>query len=387
MPKKLLIDAMTLLSPFTGIARYTYEISKRIKDCKEYDLYFNYMYPSKKLKQNQQDQIKSKKMRDFIISNRFLKKYSRTIINSTNLLFPKNYDIYWQPNIIPNPNIKAKKVIATVHDFSFLVHPESHPKERIEYFKKTFFKEVSKCDHIITGSNYTKKEIMKHLDFQEKDITVIYHGVDHELYKIYQRNELQGIKEKFDLPNHFLLFVGSIEPRKNMITLLKAFNSLDKTTQKNYPLILAGSKGWKNEEIIKEIQKSKYIRYLGYVEDQELAHIYNLATLFIYPSLYEGFGLPPIEAFACGTPTIVSNTTSMPEICVDASLYINPTDILDIKEKIKFLIEDKNLQNALVKKALKRAKDFTWEKASNKHMQIFEQQQGITNGNNHTNTK
>jgi len=374
MHKKLIIDAMTLLSPFTGIARYTYEISKRIKNSTEYDLYFNYMYPSKELKQNQQNQNKSKKIRDFIISNRFLKKYSRKIINSINLLFPKTYDIYWQPNIIPNPNIKSKKVIATVHDFSFLVYPESHPKERIEYFKKNFFKEVSKCSHIITGSNYTKKEIIENLQFQEDDITVIHHGVDHNLYKVYQADKLQNTKEKFDLPNDFLLFVGSIEPRKNMITLLKAFNSLDKTTQKNYPLILVGFKGWENKEIIKEIEKSKYIRYLGYVKDIELPHIYNLATIFIYPSLYEGFGLPPLEAFACGTPVIVSDTTSMPEVCIDAALYINPTDKEDIKEKIEILVEDKNLQKDLVKKALKRAKDFTWEKAFNKHMEIFNNQ-------------
>lgn len=371
MPKKLLIDATTLLSQFTGIARYTYENSKRIKTTKKYDLLFNYLYPSKELKNNKNTPSKDKKARNFLISNKYLKKYSRKIINSINLFIPRIYDIYWQPNIIPNPNIRAKKVIATVHDFSFLVHPESHPKERIKYIKKNFYKEVSKCDHIITGSSYTKQEIIKYLNFQEKDVTVIYHGVDHERYKQYSKRELQVTKKKFNLPKTFLLFVGSIEPRKNLITLLKAFNQLEISIQKNYPLILVGAKGWNNQEILDEINKSKYIRYLGYIEDEELPHIYNLATIFIYPSLYEGFGLPPLEASACGTPSIVSNTTSMPEVCLKTVLYINPTNPIDIKDKIQLLIENKILQKELSLKAIKRAKEFTWDKAAHKHMEVF----------------
>lgn len=372
MKPKLIVDAKVLLSPFTGIARYTYEISKRIKDSKDYDLYFNYMCPSKELKQNQQKQNKNKKIRDFIITNRFLRKHSRKVIDSINLFFPKTYDIYWQPNIIPNPHIKAKKVVATIHDFSFLIYPESHPKERIHFFKKNFFKEVAKSSHIITGSNFTKQEIVKYLDFDPNNITVIYHGVDHNLYKIYPKVELEKTKVKFALPAKFLLFVGSIEPRKNLISLLKAYNLLDSLIQDSYPLVLVGAKGWKNDDIMQEIDKSKQIRYLGYVEDKELPHLYNLATIFIYPSLYEGFGLPPLEAFACGTPSIVSNTTSMPEVCKDAALYLDPNNIYDIKDKIQILINDINLQKKLIDKALLRAKEFTWENSAKQHIKLFD---------------
>ncbi len=369
--KSLTIDAVSLLSHFTGIARYTYEISKYIKKTERYDLYFNYTYPSRELKNNRTTKNLTG-FKYFLKSNRYIRRYGKKTISLINTLFPKRYDLYWQPNIIPNPYIKAAKIVATVHDFSFLVYPESHPKERICFFEKNFFKEVVKSSHIITGSNFTKQEIINYLDFDPNNITVIYHGVDHNLYKIYPKVKLEKTKVKFSLPDKFFLFVGSIEPRKNLISLLKAYNLLDSLIQDSYPLILVGAKGWKNDDIMQEIDKSKQIRYLGYVEDKELPHLYNLATIFIYPSLYEGFGLPPLEAFACGTPSIVSNTTSMPEVCKDAALYLDPNNIYDIKDKIQILINDINLQKKLIDKALLRAKEFTWENSAKQHIKLFD---------------
>lgn len=147
--KTVLIDAKVLLSPFTGIARYTYENSKRIKQSDNYNVYFNYIYPSKKLLKNRNKKTKSKFTINLLSKNRFLKKYNRKFINTINIFDYKTYDIYWQPNIIPNPYIKAKNIVSTVHDLSFLHYPESHPKERIEYFKKIL---LSKCQNQITLS-------------------------------------------------------------------------------------------------------------------------------------------------------------------------------------------------------------------------------------------
>lgn len=372
MKKTILTDAKVLLSPFTGIAKYTYENAKRIKQSDKYNIYFNYIYPSKNLQENRYKKTKSKFTLNFLNKNGFLKKYKRKLINAVNMFDYRTYDIYWQPNIIPNPYMKAKNIVSTVHDFSFLHYPESHPKERIEYFKKNFVKQVSKSDYIITGSNYTKKEIVKYLDFDPNKIRVIYHGIDHDVYKKYADNELRNTKKKFNLPDDFLLFVGSIEPRKNLLTLLKAFNALEEEIKQKYPLFLVGASGWENEDIIQEINQSSNINYIGYIKDEELPHIYNLATVFIYPSLYEGFGIPPLEAFACATPTIVSNTTSMPEVCQDATLYIDPLDVSDIKDKILLLLNSPNLQRELIEKGLLRAKKFTWEKSALEHIKLFD---------------
>lgn len=376
--KKVLIDAVSLLSPLTGIGRYTYEISCRLQKLSKgkYEIFFNYGYHSKELygldKQSTTEQ-KAKKLQSFIKKIPLLKKLSRSFYLFITKFYRTEYDLYFQPNFIPNSNIKAKKLICTVHDFSFMLQPHWHTKELIAHYNKNFFSLIKKADHIITGSNFTKQEIIDYMQIPQDKISVIYHGVNHELYKQYPQNELQETKAKFDLPKSFLLFVGSIEPRKNLLTLLKAYNLLSKEEKCELPLILVGFKGWENREIMQEIEKNReYIRYLGFVSDSELAHIYNLATVFIYPSLYEGFGLPPLEAMACGTPVIVSNVASLPEVCGDAAIYIEPTNHIDIKNKILVIAKDEKLREELSQKSKAQAALFSWEKSASKHFEVFE---------------
>lgn len=376
--KKVLIDAVSLLSPLTGIGRYTYEISCRLQKLSKgkYEIFFNYGYHAKELygldKQSTTEQ-KAKKLQSFIKKFPLLKKLSRSFYLFITKFYRTEYDLYFQPNFIPNSNIKAKKLICTVHDFSFMLQPHWHTKELIDHYNKKFFSLIKKADHIITGSNFTKQEIIDYMQIPQDKISVIYHGVNHKLYKPYPQNELQDTKAKFDLPKKFLLFVGSIEPRKNLLTLLKAYNLLTNEEKGELPLILVGFKGWKNREIMQEIEKNKeYIRYLGYVTDNQLAHIYNLATVFIYPSLYEGFGLPPLEAMACGTPVIVSSVASLPEVCGDAAIYIEPTDHIDIKNKILVIAKDEKLREELSQKSKAQAALFSWEKSAIEHFEVFE---------------
>lgn len=376
--KKVLIDAVSLLSPLTGIGRYTYEISCRLQKLSKgkYKIFFNYGYHSKELygldKQSTTEQ-KAKKLQSFIKKFPLLKKLSRSFYLFITKFYRTEYDLYFQPNFIPNSNIKAKKLICTVHDFSFMLQPHWHTKELIDHYNKNFFSLIKKADHIITGSNFTKQEIIDYMQIPQDKISVIYHGVNHELYKPYPQNELQDTKAKFDLPKKFLLFVGSIEPRKNLLTLLKAYNLLTNEEKGELPLILVGFKGWKNREIMQEIEKNRdFIRYLGFVSDSELAYIYNLATIFIYPSLYEGFGLPPLEAMACGTPVIVSSVASLPEVCGDAAIYIEPTDHIDIKNKILVIAKDEKLREELSQKSKAQAALFSWEKSAIEHFEVFE---------------
>lgn len=378
MLKKILIDGLALLSPLTGIGRYTYEISKRLQEISsaKYEISFNYGFYSKELygelKEVTVREQKLKSLKSFISRYPLLKKIVRSFYTLFARLYARSFDIYFQPNFIPNQNIKAKKNICTVHDFSFKLQPQWHPKERLDYFNKNFHL-VKKADHIITGSYFTKQEIIEFLQIPQDKITVIYHGVNHNIYKPYSQNLLQETKAKFDLPKKFLLFVGSIEPRKNLLTLLKAYNLFSTEEKKSVPFILVGFKGWENKEIMQEIQKNQnYIRYLGFVTDNDLAHIYNLATIFIYPSLYEGFGLPPLEAMACGTPVIVSNVASLPEVCANAALYIDPANPQDIKDKILTLIGDEKLREEFSKKSKAQAALFSWESSALEHFNVFE---------------
>jgi glycosyltransferase involved in cell wall biosynthesis len=371
MKIKILIDSVVLLSSLTGIGKYTNEVAKYLE--KENDLDMNYFYgyySKKRIKCGEMSQVKS--LKAFLSNVSLLKKVSRKILIIISQVFATKYDLYWCPNFIPLASTKASKIVTTVHDLSFYIYPQWHPQERLDYINTYFLKNVQKSDWIITGSEFSKKEIVEYLGFDEEKITVIYHGVDQELYKVYDKNILKVTKKKLELADDFFLFVGSIEPRKNLLNLLKTYHILPDSIKKKYPLVLVGFKGWNNDDVMKEIEKEKNnIRYLGYLNDEELAHVYNLASLFIYPSLYEGFGIPPLEAMACGTAVISSDAASLPEVCDDAAIYINPNDYMDIAKKIELLVANQDKMNELISKGLKRVKNFTWEKSAKKHLKVF----------------
>jgi len=365
---KLLIDTLSLLSSLTGIGRYTYEIAKEIEKANRFDTNYFYGYFSKKLL-TPSSSSHTKNLKSIVVKNTFIKKTVRKLLSLSSKILAPSYDIYWQPNFIPNQEIRAKKIVTTLHDFSFILHKEYHPKERIEYFEKYFFQNIVKSDVIITGSEYSKQEILERLDFRKDQIKVIYHGIDHTLFKRYY-----DVKVSFKLPKKFIFSVGSIEPRKNLLGLLKAYDKLAETIKEEYKLVLAGFKGWENREIMSIIEQNQNsIYYLGYISDEELAKVYNLATLFVYPSFYEGFGLPPLEAMACGTPVVTSNVSSLPEVGGDAVVYCDPYRIDDINEKIKFVLNDTGLQQTMIEKGLERAKMFTWEKSAMQHMEVFKE--------------
>lgn len=363
---KILVDSISLLSPLTGIGRYTYEVSKQLEEDNSLLIEYFYGYYSKKLIQlSSSKEIKG--LKSFILKNPMIKKMVRKILLSYVHLFSKSYELYWQPNFIPNSGIKAKKIVTTVHDFSFILYRDFHPKERIEYIEKYFFNNLDRSDMIITGSEYTKREILKYTKFKEDKIVVIYHGIEHNLFKVYQKIELG-----FDLPSKFILSVGSIEPRKNLLRLLKAYQGLPLEIKDEYKLLLVGFSGWENSEIISLIKElEEYVQYLGFISDEELAQVYNLATLFVYPSLYEGFGLPVLEAMACGTAVVSSGLSSLPEVGGDAPLYCDPYSITDIQEKIVSTLADSSKRDSMVEKGLAQAQKFSWQKSAQEHKRLF----------------
>ena len=375
MKPKILIDTVSLLSQKTGIGRYTYEVTRVLRKNSniEYNYFYGY-YSNNLLETSQKSDIQN--LKSIIVKIPLLKKIARKALTLSGRLFASKYDLYWQPNFIPNDGIKAKKIVTSVHDFSFIFYREFHPKERMEYFDNHFFQNLVRSDMLITGSNYSKNEILEQTSFNKEQIRVIYHGIDHKLFKVYEEPKVD-----FELPKKFILSVGSIEPRKNLLGLLKAYTLLDDKLKSEYQLVLVGFKGWENREImelIKENEKSIY--YLGFISDEELAQAYNLASLFVFPSFYEGFGLPPLEAMACGTPVICSNTSSLPEVGGDAVVYCNPNDSNDITQKIVMVLNDTKLQNEMIEKGLHQAKKFSWEKSAQEHLKVFEEV--LTKGKN-----
>jgi len=363
---KVVVDTIPLLSQRTGVGRYIYEVTQHLSQNDQYELDYYYGHYSKRLLSlSSFSSLRSLKW--LVSKNVRLKRFARKLIMFSSRLWVPKYDLYWEPNFIPLQSIKSDKVITSIHDFSFLLYKEFHPKERIDYFEKYFFSNIYKSDMIICFSEFTKQEVLKRVDLPEEKIKVIYHGLDHDLFRVYT-----DCKTNLDLPEKFIFCVGSIEPRKNLLGLLQAFNSLDVTIKEEYHLVLAGFKGWKNEEIMNMIKvNQENIHYLGYISDQELAKVYNLATLFVYPSFYEGFGLPVLEAMACGTPVVTSHVSSIPEVGGDAVVYCDPHEPEDIRKKMLKVLSDHDLQQEKRTKGLNRAKTFTWERSAKEHLALF----------------
>ena len=366
---KIVTNSIPLLSSLSGIGRYAFEISNKLGAISDRNFIYYYGHYSKKLLTQPTQSVLTSKVKSLLVKNSVVKKIARKIIMSVGSLYRPTFELYWEPSFIPLDSIKAKKVITSVHDFSFILYKDFHPKERIEYFEKYFFKNIYRSDMIITGSEYTKREILRRLDFDESKVRVIYHGVRHDVFR-----PLDDLRLGFELPKRFILSVGSLEPRKNLIGLLNAYNLLDDTIKDEYKLILVGFKGWENKEIMRLIELNKNnVQYLGYISDEDLAKVYNLASVFVYPSFYEGFGLPPLEAMACGLPVVTSNVSSLPEVGGDAVIYCDPNDIVDIKNKIELVLGDGDMRADMKKKGLEQAAKFTWEKSAVEHLAVFEE--------------
>ena len=188
---------------------------------------------------------------------------------------------------------------------------------------------------------------------------------------VYERNALVSCRREFDLPEKFILFVGTREPRKNLNRLARAYAELPDRTRREFSLVLVGPRGWGEGDTSARQKRDSRVIVLDYVETAKLAQIYNLATVFVYPSLYEGFGLPSLEAMACGCPVVVSRAGSLPEICADAACYVDPIDVQSIAEGIEKVVADEELRQSLIKKGRERAKLFTWESTAEKTLAVF----------------
>lgn len=364
MKPKIIIDTLSLLGNLSGIGRFTYEIARILSQNSQYRWNFFYGYSSRRLI-SPSNASSAKTLRRAVIKNPFFKALVRKTMFCIAGLFSSRYDLYWQPNFVLIKNIKARKIIATVHDFSWELYPEFQPQERVKYFKDNFYIQILRCDHIIAGSYFTKKEIVERTSFKPENITVIYHGINHTLFKPLLNNK--PIKQKY------ILAVGSIEPRKNLKNLLLAYLQCDKAFKDEYHLYLVGDSGWKNDEIMQLVDSmNQWVHPTGYISDEKLADMYRNASVFVYPSFYEGFGIPPLEAMACGTAVIASNASTLPEVCGDAAYYVDPLDIRAIMDSMKKVLCDEVLRHDLISKGLKHAQKFSWEKSAKEHMSVFE---------------
>lgn len=261
--------------------------------------------------------------------------------------------------------------IVTVHDLTALKYPHLMLPSYVRYMKSIFAKRLSKTDRIIAVSESTKKDLVQVLSIPEDRIKVIYHGIEP---RFHPRVIPEGFLEHYGLRSPYILYVtGTIEPRKNIMKAVEAFR-IAKRRGLSHTLVLTGRKLFRYkelEEFLGEVSSASDIRYLGFVPENDLPILYSGADVFFYPSLYEGFGLPLLEAMACGCPVVASNVSSIPEVVGKAGLLIDPFKSRDLAKAILHLAEDDAFRNELVKKGLGRAKLFTWRETARNTLELY----------------
>jgi len=302
-------------------------------------------------------------------------------------------DVFLSPHFLITPLSKKTKRIMIFYDLSFLRFPNFFSWQKRLWHKFMFpKKQAQKADTIIAISESTKQDLVDFYNIDAKKIRVVYPGIDDKFKIIDDKKKLIETKNKYNLPDDFILYFGTIEPRKNILGLIKAFEEIKNEKfgkilnvdwqgfegivrgQKDkifdfskLKLVVAGTKGWLYEEIFERVKNSEFkddIIFTDFVDEKDKSYLYNLSRVFVYPSFFEGFGLPPLEAMACGVPTIVSNKSSLPEVVGNAAITIDPQNTNEISWAIKEVLENQELNDYLSAKGVERSKQFNWDKVA-----------------------
>ena len=293
----------------------------------------------------------------------------------------KGVDIFFSPHIFFSALSKNCPSVITFHDLSFEIHPEFYSySKNFWHFSMNPQKLAARASKIIAVSKSTKDDLVNFYHIRPDKIKVVYSGMNrNRKLGNWEIGKLNQVKKKYNLPEKYILYLGTLEPRKNIIGLIEAFENLKKNTQypipnTQYKLVIAGAKGWLYKDIFKAVNKSSVkdeVIFTGFIEDQDKAILYQLADLFVYPSFYEGFGFPPLEAMTSGTPVITSNFSSLPEAVGDAALTVDPYNVDQLSIAMKNVLEDKDLRNRLVEKGFKQVEKFSWEKCAEETLEVL----------------
>lgn len=366
------IDIRSLIFTRAGISCYTFNLIKALSAVDKENEYLLFCNTKSGYDWSGYFRVKEDVIR-FPHLGRFTEKLWEEVFLPQRLL-AKKIDVFHSPRYML-PKKKPCHFIVTIHDLSFKRIPQLFTRKVFDCVNHWVEFSVEKADKIIAVSGHTKNDLINLFNAKAEKIEVIYEGVDENFRPVKTPESLKEIKHKYNLPEKFILFVGTIEPRKNIKRLIEAFYDLTKNRKMEHSLVIAGGKGWHYDDVFNTVEKlklGKKIIFTDYVRGSELPLLYNAADLFVYPSLYEGFGLPPLEAMACGVPVVTSNTSSLPEVVGDAAVLVDPADVQTMAEAIKQTLEDKNLREKMIKQGFIQAKKFSWEATAIKTLNVYE---------------
>ena len=287
-----------------------------------------------------------------------------------------NLDVFWSAMYIPRLAVPSRvATVLTVHDLEWRLYPQTMSRKTYYAHRLLVWPSVQKADRIVSDSESTARDLQLVLHLPASRMEVIHLGVD-SAYKPQDRLvAAEYVAGRYGVSKDYVLAVGTVQPRKNLATLVEAWKILRDRVRDDCQLVVAGARGWKNTQLDETIRRlgltGGEIRFLGIVPEEDLPVLYSGSSVFVFPSLYEGFGLPLVEAMACGVPVIASNTSSVPEVVGDAALLVSPTEPEAFAEAILRVRSDDSLRKALIEKGLNRAAGFGWDRAASQLLDCF----------------
>lgn len=377
---KIAVDVQPLLSGNkTGIGFYQTEIMNALSDIDKDSEYFLNFFS---LRNTENKKAIARKLFNGKGKVRVCKWFSYGIAKKIWYFFPVPYKLFFRAKTDVSlffnyyvPPFASGKSITVIYDTVVDDMPETMGGKTRFALKHTLKKSIKRAEKIVTISQFSKERIMYHYSVHEEKISVVPCGFRPDMFhSSYNREEIGSIKRKYDIDGDYLLYLGTLEPRKNIERLVRAYGLLKRDFADCPNLLLAGGKGWLYDgifELIKTLRLEDSVIFTGYVEDQDVPLLMSGAMVFCFPSLYEGFGMPPLEAMACGTPVITSDTSSLPEVVGDAALLVDPLSVDSIASALKRTVADKELRSEMSKKGLIQCEKFSWEKSAELFLDII----------------
>ena len=390
----LILGADALAPPLTGIGRYSYELARQLRHHPNVarlryfslgrwvadpidaltELQQRSSVPGRLLATDSKPPLMSR-VRSTLAANRTAVRIYQALIPSLARwqLRGESQAIFHSPNYLVPPF--PGRTVNTVHDLSHVLYPEFHPQARVDFMNLAFDASLKHTTHVITDTETVRQEFIQHFGWAADRVSAIGLGMDAAFHPRSEA-ELAPVLAKHGLkPRQYTLYVGTIEPRKNTLRLLQAYEQLDPALRRAYPLVLAGGKGWKSEDVHRQMERAAqqgWLHYLSYVDQADLPLLYAGARLFAYPSLYEGFGLPIVEAMASGTPVLTSNASCMPEVAGGAAALVNPLDVDAIRQSIEAHLTDDAWLKVAQAHGLMRAKEYSWGHCVEQTLSVYQ---------------
>lgn len=375
-------DATPLLGQRSGVGHYTKRLLSAVMTlCPDWNYHF---YSNRPLGDLDDGLLNATEVEGYFPTSRWL--WMQLVL--PRIIREDNPDLCHFTNSIGPLNI-SRPYVLTIHDASLFLYRQFHPWSRIAAMRLLLPAVARRAQAVIVPSYVAQRDLIKILGLPQEMVHVIYEAAPDWFSRVTDEGVLNALRRKYKLPQEFILFIGTLEPRKNLERLIRALAKVHQRGRR-IPLALVGQEGWHMmghqgrpglQELVNELGLESYVHYLGYVPTRHLPGLLSLTTLFAFPSIYEGFGLPAVEAMACSVPVLTSLNTAMAEICGDAVHLVDPYDVDDIAEGLEKMLEDVDYRHELSRRASCRANQFSWTRAGMETVNVYKQVLSLTDDN------